>query len=264
KCRRLSGWFRRKPKPAADDYYEDCCQGWTDKGPLGCLKKTCIALPQKVPQQIGKRRMCPAKRLFNLVEQNIFYKLTTPLSEPLIYLNETTNLFEAVPFPLLNQPSSKVVLRSVLSPTLDEQGWVIRYLGMAQRNTKLVEKTMEPENLQPFTKYSDHGQLLKSYREEQSKPIIAFKIPGLEQTFNLIPMAKYMKYPSQELPFKDIIHQEAWQSDDVFTQQRLAGLNPMSLRKMTIEDFNQDFVNRTYDWDAAMQRALGKKSTFSE
>jgi hypothetical protein len=56
-----------------------------------------------------------------------------------------------------------------------------------------------------------------------------------EKTFNLISMAKYMKYPSQELPFKDIIDHEAWQSDDVFTQQRLAGLNPMSLRKMTIE-----------------------------
>ena len=41
-----------------------------------------------------------------------------------------------------------------------------------------------------------------------------------------------MKYPSQELPFKDIIANEAWQNDDVFTQQRLAGLNPMSLRKM--------------------------------
>jgi hypothetical protein len=31
-----------------------------------------------------------------------------------------------------------------------------------------------------------------------------------------------------------------------------------------ISDFNQDFVNKTYDWDAAMQQALGKKSTFSE
>ena len=42
-----------------------------------------------------------------------------------------------------------------------------------------------------------------------------------------------MKYPSQELPFEDIITNEAWQNDDVFTQQRLAGLNTMSLRKMT-------------------------------
>ena len=48
-------------------------------------------------------------------------------------------------------------------------------------------------------------------------------------------MEKYMKYPSQELPFKDIIHNNIWQDDDVFTQQRLAGLNPMSLRRMTSE-----------------------------
>ena len=44
-----------------------------------------------------------------------------------------------------------------------------------------------------------------------------------------------MKYPSQELPFKDIIENNAWQNDDVFAMQRLAGLNTMSLRKMTIE-----------------------------
>ena len=46
-------------------------------------------------------------------------------------------------------------------------------------------------------------------------------------------MMEYMKYPSQELPFKDIIKNNTWQNDDVFTQQRLAGLNTMSLRKMT-------------------------------
>ena len=46
-------------------------------------------------------------------------------------------------------------------------------------------------------------------------------------------MEQYIKYPSQELPFKDIIANETWQEDDVFTQQRLAGLNPMSLRKMS-------------------------------
>ncbi len=43
-----------------------------------------------------------------------------------------------------------------------------------------------------------------------------------------------MRYPSQEVPFKDIVN-EIWKDDDVFTQQRLAGLNTMSLRKMTKE-----------------------------
>jgi hypothetical protein len=147
------------------------------------LQGTCIALPQKVPQQIGKRRMCPVARFFNLVEQNIFYKLTTPVSEPLIYPSETTDLFKAVPFPLLNQPSHNVVLRSVLTPNLHEQGWVTRYLGMVIRNKILVGKTLDPKNLQPFTKYSDYAHLLKSHREEQSKPIISIKIPGLVSSF---------------------------------------------------------------------------------
>lgn len=110
-----------------------------------------------------------------------------------------------------------------------------------------------------------------------------------------------MKYPSQELPFKDIIENNAWQNDDVFAMQRLAGLNTMSLRKMTIEgrkkaqdsyasisvyppvsllnctesdsmtvipnmclDYKKDHMNKTYDWDAAMRRASGKESTFEE
>ena len=54
-----------------------------------------------------------------------------------------------------------------------------------------------------------------------------------DQSFNFISMEKYMKYPSQETPFKNITYNNTWQHDDVFTQQRLAGLNPMSLRKMT-------------------------------
>ena len=48
-------------------------------------------------------------------------------------------------------------------------------------------------------------------------------------------MEKYMRYPSQEVPFKSIIEGNAWQNDDVFVQQRLAALNPMALRKMTHE-----------------------------
>ena len=31
-----------------------------------------------------------------------------------------------------------------------------------------------------------------------------------------------------------------------------------------VPDFNRDFINKTYDWDAAMQRASGEDSTFSE
>jgi hypothetical protein len=54
-------------------------------------------------------------------------------------------------------------------------------------------------------------------------------------TFKAIEMDKLLRYPSEELPFIDIIANEAWKEDDVFTMQRLAGLNTMSLRKMTNE-----------------------------
>lgn len=54
-------------------------------------------------------------------------------------------------------------------------------------------------------------------------------------TFNLTRLSPYIKYPSQELPFYDIIQNEHWQDDHVFTMQRLAGMNPMAIRKMTKE-----------------------------
>ncbi len=123
--------------------------------------------------------MCPLARHVSLVEQKEFYKLTRPRSEP----SQTNSLLEAVPFPLLNQPPLNVVLRSILLPDLDEQGWVIRYLGMNQRNAGLVVKTMESGNGQPFTKYSDYAQLLESYRAEQSKSLISFQVPGLVSIF---------------------------------------------------------------------------------
>ena len=64
-----------------------------------------------------------------------------------------------------------------------------------------------------------------------------------ETLFDFLSMAEYLRYPSQELPFKDIIKSEVWQQDDVFVQQRLAGLNPMSLRKMSKNGKNQILSN---------------------
>lgn len=46
---------------------------------------------------------------------------------------------------------------------------------------------------------------------------------------------KYFKFPSKEEHFKDIITTDDWQDDKVFVEQRLAGMNPMSLRKLSAE-----------------------------
>jgi hypothetical protein len=127
-----------------------------------------------LPQR-ANRFWCSSKRHAKLAEQNNFYKLTTPPSEPLAYPNQTTNFLEAVTFPLLNQPSIKLLLRSASVPELAELQWMIRYLSISQRNQLLVKTT---ENLQPFTTYSEYAQLLKAFRDEQSKTIASFPLPG--------------------------------------------------------------------------------------
>ena len=136
-----------------------------------------------LPQDAIKNQMCPLRRAVDLAIEKGFYKLTTPLEKPLAYPNETTNLLEAVPFPLLNQPSEKVLVRSALKLRLQETQWLIRYVGSLARNNQLVKNTLENPNTKPFTDYSDYTQLLKSYREEQSKDLVSIKIPGVVRTF---------------------------------------------------------------------------------
>jgi hypothetical protein len=46
-------------------------------------------------------------------------------------------------------------------------------------------------------------------------------------------MKNFIHYPLvEDQSFEDITRSKKWQSDEVFTQQRLSGLNPMSLRKV--------------------------------
>ena len=137
-----------------------------------------------LPQRANIFR-CSIVRQAKLAVQNDFYKLTTPPSKPLAYPNQTTNLLEAVPFPLLNQPSVNVLLRSALVPELGELEWLIRYIGMAQRNKGLVKNAIESGNRQPFTTYSDYAQLLKNIRDEQPRSIVSVTVPATVRNFNI-------------------------------------------------------------------------------
>lgn len=209
---------------------------------------TCITLPQDT------LFFCKALRKTRLELQQKFYRLTSPQEHLKKYPSETTNVLEAVAFPLLNQTSAKVVARSVLSPTLHETDWVLHYIGMSLKNKLISSKSLTPGFLKAFTSYSDFANLLDVYRERQQDPLLGFAN-----------MEKYLKYPSQELPFKDIIAGDVWQQDDVFVQQRLAGLNPMSLRQLSLEDeVNARFINKDFDWNSAIKKASGEETDFDE
>ncbi|XP_078384528.1 polyunsaturated fatty acid 5-lipoxygenase-like [Oculina patagonica] len=73
----------------------------------------------------------------------------------------------------------------------------------------------------------------------------------------------YTKLPSRDEPFNN--DKTEWISDKLFTQQRLAGTNPMSIRRVTIHgqeqvglDWNKlkELLSTEFDWDAAVQAAL--------
>ena len=57
-------------------------------------------------------------------------------------------------------------------------------------------------------------------------------------------MKKFIHYPLVEDPgFEGITKSNRWQSDEVFTLQRLAGLNPMSLKKLSEDGMEISYTN---------------------
>ena len=44
----------------------------------------------------------------------------------------------------------------------------------------------------------------------------------------------YFKLPSMQSGFRNIVYDRKWKSDQVFVEQRLAGLNPMALQKVSL------------------------------
>ncbi|XP_027038396.1 uncharacterized protein LOC113666802 [Pocillopora damicornis] len=88
----------------------------------------------------------------------------------------------------------------------------------------------------------------------------------------------YSRRPSKHEAFID--EKTEWISDRFFTQQRLAGVNPMSLRRVTLEhesflyprpgpvgldwDTLYNTLNPKFDWEGAVQKALGSDDTLRE
>ncbi|XP_068762517.1 polyunsaturated fatty acid 5-lipoxygenase-like isoform X3 [Montipora capricornis] len=79
------------------------------------------------------------------------------------------------------------------------------------------------------------------------------------QSFMEPAIGRYARLPSRYEAF--IRNKPLWISDKYFTQQRLAGTNPMSIRQVTIHgglDWNElkATLNPTFDWETAVQTAL--------
>ncbi|CAB4021080.1 arachidonate 5-lipoxygenase-like, partial [Paramuricea clavata] len=202
----------------------------------------------------GKLKKCFNLTIAKIVVRLLKYKLTSPLENPPEFPTETNNLIEAIAAPVLNQPSALVVVNSLIEglKTYNIKNpftltWPFLWLGNALRNKQLSLQYLAPGNVPNLTTYDGYAAFLDEYREKQRGKL-----------FGIFPVKNFIHYPLVEDPsFEDITWSNRWQSDEVFTQQRLAGLNPMSLRILSLNDSIMDSFNQSFNWDEAMREVSG-------
>jgi hypothetical protein len=156
-------------------------------------------------------------------------------------------------FPLLDLSYQEVLMLSAKDPK--EKHLSQLYVQMVTKNQKLVQQTSAKKNV--FKKVCDYAKLLDYFRGMQQ---VSYYLHNYQQVryrnlYRYQPMElkhqrfltyllkqvpgssnnKYFRFPSQEEHFKDIITTGDWQDDKVFVEQRLAGMNPVSLRKLGAE-----------------------------
>ncbi|KXJ13354.1 hypothetical protein AC249_AIPGENE20472 [Exaiptasia diaphana] len=106
---------------------------------------------------------------------------------------------------------------------------------------------------------ADKVFLPKAMNMSEFQAMRKFFKTGLQSRQNLL--KGLMRIPSDEDSFNNDI--EDWISDKYFAEQRLAGTNPMTLQKITIDsEFGMPYedlkkiINPTFEWTKALYRVL--------
>ncbi|XP_078349100.1 polyunsaturated fatty acid 5-lipoxygenase-like isoform X3 [Oculina patagonica] len=89
------------------------------------------------------------------------------------------------------------------------------YVGMTQASSKVFDTYINITHGQEFTEIADY-----------------LKLSAFFQTYFEPVVGEYVRLPSKHEAF--INDKTKWISDKIFTQQRLAGVNPMSIKRVTI------------------------------
>ena len=201
-----------------------------------------------------KLKKCFKLNIIKIAFKLMKYKLTSPLENPPEFPTETSDLIEAVAAPVLNQPAALVVVNSLINGfkaynikkplTLT---WPFLWLGNSLRNKQLSGHYLAPGNVPNLTTYDGYAAFFKEYRDKQKGNL-----------FGIFPTKNFINYPLVEDPsFEDITLSNKWQSDEVFSHQRLSGLNPMSLRIFTMNDPIRKYFSTEFDWDEATRIVSG-------
>lgn len=198
---------------------------------LGLLLECSVSLPQR------SNFVCKVKRFMELVEMKGKWKLK----------------FSPYGYALLNLDPLTLIGRDFINPFT--RFYLEGYL-----------QTVLTTDLSGIV----YNSLFNKTTDEEMSHNVNYRI--LSKFFEMSAMAGGVnnRRPSKYEAFID--DKTTWISDRFFTQQRLAGINPMSLRRVTLKagpvgldwDTLYKTLNPEFDWEGAVQKALGSDDTLEE
>eukprot|EP00794_Sanderia_malayensis_P009937 gene9937-10957_t len=204
-----------------------------------CLKDIpcTISLPTKTTAK------CRKIRKLELAKQKVFFKLTKPL-------NNVTGI--QVTNPLLDQATKKT-LQYYMLDKFTAHWFTVYFLALIKPlNDKISPAAMKMFR-QDFKTYNQYFQVAEFFQT-------AIKKMGVP----------YFKYPSKDYKyFTNLRKNNRFLQDRYFVEQRLAGMNPMSMRRVTLRgrigtnwsDLRKR-LNLKFHWENVIRR-ITKKSLSS-
>jgi len=168
-----------------------------------------------------------------------FYKMTGPNS--------------TFPFPLLDQPVNKTI--EFFSKEELHANWSRLYFNVGGRARKhALSSTNAAYNASKFTSFGNYTNLGRKFKDaflKAASPHTQFKYASISYKY-----------------YTDLSKHERFRKDKYFSHLRLAGLNPMAIRRVTLSGKSGTNyhnllrrLNSTFDWDREITSITGDSST---
>ncbi|XP_058963489.2 polyunsaturated fatty acid 5-lipoxygenase-like [Pocillopora verrucosa] len=210
--------------------------GGEDSVELYSLKPSAIACPIESSDKASKK--CQSQRQQETAKTREDYEL------------DKGN--DYLPIPRINKNIREVFL--LLKKDLLDNHWISLYNQTIYKNFGLFRILVNLTRRKDI----DYNKIYKFFVAGQRDP--RFVLPEDQKFFRFA-------FEDTTSPFKDVSDLSLWRDDDVFTDQRLAGMNPMAIQRVSLDSGRRGGVswrtllrklNPTFDWQGAIQDVLGK------
>ncbi|XP_020904268.1 seed linoleate 9S-lipoxygenase [Exaiptasia diaphana] len=179
-------------------------------------------------------------------------------------INDSKRAYQLVPtflnlFPGLNATSGQLVKIYQKEPI--NARWMGIYTAITPRNYLIATKFLNKTNGKEFETVDDYKAVLKFMIESQ---------------YSVIPKEQHkyfqLYFMQPDKPFGRLTRLCNWREDRIFTDQRFAGINPMSIQRISGSKAKagvqwsslQTKLSDTFNWEAATVDALGMQTTLAE